>query len=241
MIISCVKWGDKFSHKHVNRLYKMCRKNIDDDFTFICHTDNPEGINSDIHIIPLGDYDLETWWWKLCLFKESSDDINIFFDLDVVIQKNITHYKDYVEKDKLRIIKAYWKPWLENTEPLLSTEFDMNINSSVLIWQGNLTKIWNDFILDPEYYMMKYKGIDSYLYFHHSSMLNYFPKGEIYSRLYGYDENNYWTPTGGKMPISLYMMENYNICIFNGWLRKSYKGDYALTDEGYNGFEHYWN
>ena len=246
MIISCVKWGDKFSHEHVNRLYRMCQKNMDDDFTFVCHTENPEGINSDIHIIPLGDYDLENWWWKLCLFKNSTDEVNIFFDLDVVIQHNITHLKDYAEKDKLRIVKAYWKPYMDNIpvsakETGIDNKFDMNINSSVLVWTGDLTNIWKEFIDDPDYLMTKYMGIDSYLYFHYNDILNYYPKGEIYSRLYGYDENNYWRAKADKLPEFLYFKEDYTICIFNGWMRKEYNGVYVLTDEGYNGFEHYWD
>ena len=59
MDVVCVKWGDKFSHEHVNRLYRMVCKNFHTDFRFVCHTDNPEGIHSDVHIIPLPDYDLE--------------------------------------------------------------------------------------------------------------------------------------------------------------------------------------
>ena len=37
MKIVCLKWGDKFSHEHVNRLYKMVCKNYKDDFNFFKH------------------------------------------------------------------------------------------------------------------------------------------------------------------------------------------------------------
>ena len=33
MNIICLKWGDKYSHIEVNRLYKMCLKYFKDDFT----------------------------------------------------------------------------------------------------------------------------------------------------------------------------------------------------------------
>ena len=36
MEIICLKWGDKFDYKHVNRLYKMVCKNYNDEFNFIC-------------------------------------------------------------------------------------------------------------------------------------------------------------------------------------------------------------
>jgi len=234
MRIVCLKWGDKFSHEHVNRIYRMCKKNMQKDFTFTCYTENPTGINKDINIVLLGDYDLENWWWKLCLFKNPAAEINIFLDLDVIIQNDITHFADYVELNKLRIVKAYWKPY-----ELFGT--DMNYNSSVLVWKGDLSNIWKEFIIDPDYYMVKYAGIDSYLYYHHYELLNVFPRGQIYSRLYGIDENNYYKAGEPLMP--LFKDDQYPICIFNGWRRKTefISGKYILDNEGYNGFEKYWN
>jgi hypothetical protein len=65
MDVVCLKWGDKFNHEHVNRLYKMVCKNLDGDFNFICYTENSNNIDSRIIIRPLANYDLEKWWWKL--------------------------------------------------------------------------------------------------------------------------------------------------------------------------------
>jgi len=235
MIISCVKWGNKFSQEHVNRLYRMCKKNMREDFTFVCYTEDSTGIDNGIKIIPLDlEHDLEAWWWKLTLFEHPTDETNLFFDLDVVIQNDITHLKSYVNNDRLRVVKAYWKPY-----ELFGT--DMNYNSSVLVWKGDLTEIWKQFMIDPDYYMIKYAGIDSYLYYHHHDTLNVFPRGEIYSRLYGIDENNYYKAGDPLMP--LFKEETYPICIFNGWRRKTefISGKYILDNEGYDGFEKYWN
>lgn len=249
MIISCVKWGDKFSHEHVNRLYRMVCKQFDDEFQFVCYTENPTDIHPDIKIIPLDlEHDLETWWWKLTLFEHPTDEINLFFDLDVVIQNNITHLKSYVNNDRLRVVKSYWKPHLEGAVQEIKNQFDMNINSSVLIWRGDLTDIWKTFIEDPEFYMMKYKGIDSYIYFDHREKIDYLPEGEVYSRLYGYDRHNHWNTHEKPEPDSLYYKEDFNICIFNGWMRRMFERKnhpdhmkrYLLSDEGYHGFEKYW-
>src|SRR5210317_881146 len=244
MIISCVKWGNKFSHEHVNRLYKMVCKNFKDNFTFVCHTENPINIDPKIKIIPLNlDYNLETWWWKLTLFENKSNEINLFLDLDNVIQNDITHFKNYVEKDKLMMIKAYWKPWLENALPDVKHQFDMNLNSSVMIWSGDLTSIWEQFYSDMDYYLLKYRGIDSYLNFDHKEKLNFFPRNEIYSRAYGIDETDYWYTPKSPGPDKLYYSKNHNICIFNGWKRRRWHDkegyDYILGDDGYEGFEHY--
>ena len=241
MDVVCLKYGDKFSHEHVNRLYRMVCKNFHSDFNFICHTENASGINSDVIIQSLPDYDLEKWWWKLTLFEYPTESPTLFLDLDVVIQNDITHLKNYCEPNKICTIKAYWKPHRVDMKPI-APGFDMNLNSSVMIWQGDLTNIWQTFVEDPEYYMHKYPGIDSFLYFHHFKKLNWLQPGEVYSRLYGYDENNYNTAGSNKV-TEYFLKPDFNICIFNGWRRKTLwpTGEYLLDDEGYNGFEKYWN
>ena len=230
MNIICLKWGNKFSYKHVNRLYRMVCKNYKDDFTFICYTEDPTGISSEVQIVPLDlNEDLEKWWWKLTLFKQISDD-TLFFDLDVVIQNDITHFKSYINRDRLTVIKAYWKP---------DKEFpDMNYNSSVMCWSGDLRNIWQKFSLQPDYYMLQYNGIDSFLYYECSYMLNTFPRKEIYSRLFGIDENNFFDYPKAK---DYFYDDTYSVCIFNGWRRDVQDTKYLLDNEGYNGFKHYWD
>ena len=143
------------------------------------------------------------------------------------------------------MVKAYWKPWLEGVEPTAKKGFDMNLNSSVMVWTGDLTNIWDQFYEDIEFFLLKYRGIDSYLNFDHAEKLNFFPRGEIYSRAYGIDENDYWYTYGTAGPEKLYYDEKYNICIFNGWRRKRWsdkpENDYILDNDGYDGYEHYWD
>ena len=241
MDVICLKWGDKFNHEHVNRLYNMVCKNLDCDFNFICYTENSNNIDSNIIIRSLANYDLEKWWWKLTLFEHATKNITLFLDLDVVIQNNITHLKNYCVENMLRLIKAYWKPFELK-------EFDTNLNSSIMIWKGDYTNISNKFIKDQDYYMLKYNGIDGYLDHNQHEKLLYFPEKIVYSRLYGYDKKNYWdTKKYDEPPNDLYYKPNFDICIFNGWKRRRYEGEglkngkYLLDDKGYEGFEKYWN
>jgi len=258
MNIICLKWGNKFSHEHVNRLYRMVCKNYHDDFTFICYTENSNSIHPDIKIEPLPNYDLENWWWKLTLFENPNDDVNLFFDLDIVIQNDITHYKNYAEDGKIRVIRAYWKNFLyketgtiegEKINPKLykNITYDMDMNSSVMIWIGNCTWAWKEFFNNPDFYMIKYRGIDSFLYYHFWENLNWFPEREIYSRGYGIDKDINW----GRGMIypelgSRYFYDpEYNICIVNGWNKKT-KGNipnskFLIGDDAYHGLEHYWD
>lgn len=239
MIISCVKWGDKFNHEHVNRLYIMCSKYFD-DFTFICHTDNGDDIYSSVEIRELDkDLELDKWWWKLQLFDEnrfrdSKFGKHIFFDLDIVIQDDPTILLDYIEEDKLTMVKAYWKSYpLEN--------LDMTNNSSVLVWEGDLSYLWRKFTKDPEKYLFMYNGIDGFLTHECPDYIKNFGRGIIYSRLYGVDEKECFEPIGDNQPQKLFYKPEYPICIFNGWRReRGPDGNYWLDNDGYEGMEKYW-
>jgi len=244
MIISCVKWGDKFSHEHVNRLYTMCAKHFD-DFRFICHTDNSDGIWPLIEIRKLDEsLDLEKWWWKLQLFdedrfRESREGKHLFFDLDVVIQTDPSILLESIEEDKLTMVKAYWKSY-----PL--EQLDMNNNSSVLAWEGDLSYLWRKFTKDPEKYLLMYNGIDGFITHECPDYVTNFDRGIIYSRLYGTDENNCFEPIGDNQPTKFFYEPEYSICIFNGWRREKYPtlifpdGRYWLDNDAYYGMEHYW-
>lgn len=233
MDVVCLKWGDKFNHEHVNRLYRMVCKNLDCDFNFICYTENSNDIDSNIIIRPLPNYDLEKWWWKLTLFEHPTKNITLFLDLDVVIQNNITHLKNYCVENMLCLIKAYWKSYELK-------QFDTNLNSSVMIWKGDYTNIWNKFKKDLDYYMLKYNGIDGYLDHNQHKKLLYIPEKIVYSRLYGIDKNNYWK-AGSKIKPSYFYAPNYDICIFNGWRRKkSITGKWLLDNDRYDDFEKYY-
>ena len=240
MDVVCLKYGDKFNYEHVNRLYRMVCKNFHSDFNFICHTENSSKIDSNIIIKPLPDYDLDKWWWKLTLFEYPTKTPTLFLDLDVVIQNDITHLKDYVMEDMLCTVKCYWKPHVKNiAEP---PHFDMNMNSSVMLWQGDLSNVWHTFYKDSDYYMSKYNGIDSFLFYNIPEILLWLGRGEVYSRLYGYDEENNYIAGSNKVP-EYFLKPDYNICIFNGWKRKTLwpTNEYLLDDEGYDGFEKYWD
>ena len=112
-----------------------------------------------------------------------------------------------------------------------------------MLWKGDLTYLWKKFYKDQDYYMTKYNGIDGYLDYNQRRKLLYWPDDKIiYSRLYGIDRNNYWKANKNE-PTTLFYDSDYDICIFNGWRKKTkwMTTKYLLDNEGYDGFEHYWN
>ena len=127
-------------------------------------------------------------------------------------------------------------------------DYDMDMNSSIMIWRGNCTWAWSFFYENLDYYMIKYNGIDSYLYFNHWEKLNWIPRGEVYSRPYGIDEEKNWgfdkfQPE--KLGDIYFYDSNYKVCIVNGWKRKKYEdrssGHFLIGDDAYHGLEHYWD
>ena len=164
----------------------MLQKYLYQPFTFYCHTEDPAGVNA--NIIPIEE-DLEIYWNKLTMFKPGfvkSGNVNLYFDLDLVIQNDITTLLNSLQDD-LTMVRAYWKGndcVTDGSSDKFKERWDMYANSSVLLWKNHtLHNIWEHFESDMDYWMIKYKGIDRFL-FHEGFNLNWFPKNIIYSHRY---------------------------------------------------------
>ena len=182
MNVITVKIGTKYNSKDVNKLYSSIYNN------FYCLTDDPIGLNSNIKIIE-PDPGLDGVWNKLSLFKLNLGKL-LYLDLDVIIQKDLTPLYD---RDSFTMVKCYWKPLRELFDGFLDNK-DHNINSSVMVWNGleNIA-IWDKFMEDPEYYMLKYPGIDHFIW-HEGFTSQYWPVGLIYSKGFGIDANSWYNP-----------------------------------------------
>ncbi|MBU46509.1 MAG: hypothetical protein CMD28_03680, partial [Flavobacteriales bacterium] len=105
MNIYTVKWGSKYSAKHVNKIYESCLESISSDFTFYCLTENAKGLDESIEVLPFPkDNKLEKWWNKMYLFDDNvvrQTGENLFLDLDVIIQKNIDDIVNFDPEDCL--------------------------------------------------------------------------------------------------------------------------------------------
>lgn len=244
--VICVKWGDKFTSDFVNRLYTMVCRNLNYDFKFYCYTDNSESIRSEVNIINIPEEnELEVWWNKLALFQQGMfNGTCLFFDLDVVIQNNIDHIIDYLDPSCLTKVKSYWKNDNKTNYSVdfndLKSSYDMTNNSSVMLWEAEMiSDIWEYFLEDSEYYMLKYRGIDRFIY-HEGFKPKTFPRGIVYSRLFGFDLDN-GGPRITKEGYNLYKDDTYPICIFNSYesIPDPNNGTH-IDDSSYHGFEHYW-
>lgn len=193
--IFTVKWGTKYSSDHVNKILEQCRKFSSVDFDFFCLTEDSTGLDSSIKVIPFPENNYyEKWWNKLHLFDrnvvEQSGE-NLFFDLDITIQKSIDPFLFTDPQDSLVFVKTHW----HNLEQMKIDTKDnprlyTDLNSSVLRWNDTLdvdkiTKFVKDY---PDQMFFYYRGLDNLFGHQRERLLNikYFPDGLVYSYNYGY-------------------------------------------------------
>ena len=221
----CVKWGDKFSPEHVNRLYRMAKKNISLPFNFYCWTEDATGLYDEINIVPLDEtLDLKAWWWKLTLFKESNlKGINLFLDLDVVIQSNIDHLFAIAKHDKLTLIDRSIEDIIEANIANELKETTSVYNSSIMIWYANENKdLYKIFVSNINLYTNLYHGIDRFFTYEINSSKFigideniYYYRGQI-CNIFKYDNNQISRIKIKNGSIDVFFDPNKNICVFNG-------------------------
>ena len=187
--IICVKWGEKYSVKHVIDLIQSLKK-YNNKFSYICYTDRDADIleQNDIITIPIPNKPLlKKWWNKLKLFDEKFpvSGKNLYFDLDVKINSDPFYIMEHIDWSKLTVVDCHWKK--SNLYKRLSN-YDVDINSSILAWDTNKSDIhglWDHFYNSgyKDYFLRKYVGIDRYIV-HEDFEYNTFPHDFIQSHKY---------------------------------------------------------
>lgn len=180
--ILTLKYGDKYTADDVNRIYL----DTNGKYNYVCVTDNPEGIRSDIYTIPI-DGEPDGHWEKVKLFQYHFGK-TLYLDLDIVIQKDLDHLFDFIDKHPM-ICYTYWKDknFPNHKDDRWSYNYLSNYNSSVMLWE-DARHIYDYWKKDQDYYMVKYAGDDRFL-FHEDFEFECWPKNEIYS--YKFDGNRY--------------------------------------------------
>ena len=119
-------------------------------------------------------------------------------------------------------------------DPIKRHQYDMDLNSSCITWEADtVSHIWDYFWENADYYMVKYSGIDRFLYHENITEKNHFPRGWFYSRHYGFTE-------GDEMIFdNWYYDPDYIVCMFNNFHRV----DPELFKQyaPYDGMEKYWH
>lgn len=197
LTVSCVLTGDKYTEEDVYRLKRNVEENITLPHRFVCLSDRWVPGVENILLEP-NDWGV---WNKMFLFKHLRD--TLYFDLDVTIQHNI----DSLVRTELTMIKCFWKPmWEDDTQ---YGRHNTLLNSSVMSWKGDLSKIFDKFIKDPDYHMVKYPGTDRFMA--HNFFVRTYPKGTAFSRAHGIELGV--EPNDGN---THFVQPEALVCLYNG-------------------------
>jgi len=171
--VVCVKWGETYTYEYVNRLFKMVKRNLSVPFTFYCLTEDPENLNEEIVSVQLEEeLCLDGFWWKMCMFQRSmyKEDLpTLYFDIDTIIQKDITTFFNNFQEDKIKI------PYMGKYPGNDAYKHPALVNSSIMLFRPSKSEnIFKDFIESSDFNIMEYQGVCRYLWAKHSDILIYY-------------------------------------------------------------------
>lgn len=201
MIFLTIKWGKKYPAKYVNNLYNMVKKNYVGDFRFVCYTDDPQRINKEVEIVPIPDDGLlhpkyyfgkEDYCFdraKFLVFNSeewlenvSFVDTFCYFDLDVVIQGDISIIDDLAQKP--RLIHCFWqKPGYDKDDRFFIDTRGTYYNSSMMLWSyRQCSHIYYDVFENRDIiFKTFFKGSDNYHYWRQKNFWKNIPETWCYS------------------------------------------------------------
>lgn len=143
-IFTVLKSGKTFKPAHVYAIKSMCEKFIKNhQFDFYCLSDLTNLMCKTIKL----KHDWPTWWSKIELFKQTGP--ALYFDLDIIINKNIDSIINSIKEVEFCGLKDQWHP--------------RDINSSIMYWSRDMTRLYNDFSKRPDEYIKNYKGDQDYI------------------------------------------------------------------------------
>ena len=134
--VCCVYYGNKYKPEYVQILYNMVNRHLTVPYEFYCFTDHVnlfDQVHGKIHFKSFPRFDMEGWWNKLQLFHPEAglQGVNLYFDLDVVILKNINCFATWGDENTFAIINDFSGKDVLNSSIMKWN----NINASSLIWE----------------------------------------------------------------------------------------------------------
>ena len=155
--IACLKWGDKYSPKYVNRLHSMIKKHCTIEHEFVCFTENPKGIDENIKTMSLPKIRTQGWWFKP-MFVGNELGLRgtlLFIDLDVIIFNNIDKLFKH-NPEKFMICRDFNRSIRNNWDRMNSSVFRTPI--------GKYDDRWQHFKNNIQTETARYKGDQDWMF-----------------------------------------------------------------------------
>lgn len=158
--VLCLKWGHRYGAEYVNRLYSMVARNTSRPLRFVCFTDDPEGLRSEVEVKEMPAFTLPEPlrfhpFRRMFIFQQSLGDLSgnvLHLDLDLLVTGSIDDFFDF--RPELDFVVA--ENW---TQPGAGIG-----NMSVFRFRvGALTQVWERFIPDPMAMKRMYKNSQTFV------------------------------------------------------------------------------
>ena len=225
--VVCVKWGNKYIPQYVNVLYNMVKRHTTVPYEFHCITDDPKGLDPHIDIIKLPQHPwIKTWWSKLWMFSpEFPLKGNIlFFDLDVIIFKNIDSLFTH-NPGKFNIIRDFnrcrVKDWKQS-------------NSSCMRWEaGTMDFLYNDFVKDHAQVMRRNWGDQDWVMKRANNEITHWPDDWIRSykwEMIGYKDTKLRRGTKSVFDRPPKIIPENKVAVYHGEPKPFNCGDQFVID-----------
>lgn len=173
--VVCLKYGNKYGPEYVNKLYNMVSRNLTIEHEFVCFTENSEGIDEAVKIIPLEvNPSIQGWWYKPMFFNPRLPlkGTVLFLDLDLVIFRNINNLFTYRPGEFL-IIRDFNRYIIKNYAKFNSSVFRLDT--------GQHAHVYTNFIRDPKSVIRSYHGDQDWIRYCIKSDYDYWPDEWIQS------------------------------------------------------------
>ena len=153
-----MKWGSRYGHEYVNRLYKSIKKHTKRPTKLYCLTDNTSNINKNIVCKPLPKITLPeaisyTPWRKMSLWQYPLYDLKgdvLFLDLDLVITGNLDRFFDF--KPSYYCVIENWTQLGQNIGNTSCFRFPIGKYNSIFEkFKNNPNKYWKKYHIEQIY------------------------------------------------------------------------------------------
>ncbi|WP_310448504.1 hypothetical protein [Thiobacillus sp.] len=113
-----MKWGTLYPAGYVNKLYGMVRRNIQGPLRFVCLTDDPSGVRSEVECLPCPTVALQppynnTGWRKIALWARELPGMDgdwLFLDLDVIVTGSLDDFFSFAPEKSFVVMQNWTQP-----------------------------------------------------------------------------------------------------------------------------------
>lgn len=184
-------YGEKYNVNDVHHIYEASKQ-----YNHVCFVDEKNIGQLRPEINPILITDIDGTFEKIKLFQHDLGNC-LYLDLDIIIQGSLDPFFAYC--DEPTICETYWK------------SFGGRFNSSVIAYNSKDVKhIYEKFSSNSDYIMTKYSDNDDWFLYHEDLIHRTFPRGLIYSFLFGVDERY------DTSPRAYQIKKDYPIVLLNG-------------------------